>query len=340
MIHLRYTHSMTSTERQAAPGDATRWLVLIHQIPPKPDYLRVKIGRHLQRLGAVAIKNSVYVLPRTDQSQEDFEWVVREIADRGGDASVCEARFVDGLSDQAIEALFNDARDADYQELAGEARSVLGTLQRVRRIDGKRREEIESRLARLRKRLGEVTAIDFFGAGGREVVEGQIHALAERLRPSAAENQGEESSGPPVDVRGRTWVTRQGIHIDRMGSAWLIRRFIDPEARFKFVAGKGYRPESGEIRFDMFKAEFTHQGDLCTFEVLMKHFRLKDAALASIAKIVHDIDVKDAKFDRPDAPGIQRVITGIALTQEDDETRLSLASAVFESLYASFKRKR
>src|SRR5215831_10506114 len=98
-----------------------KWLLLIHQIPPKPNYFRVKMGRRVQRLGAVAIKNSGYALPKSDQSQEDFEWVVREIVEGGGDASVCEARFVEGLSDDEVEGLFNSVREAEYLELAREA---------------------------------------------------------------------------------------------------------------------------------------------------------------------------------------------------------------------------
>src|SRR6266446_4955532 len=107
-----------------------KWLLLIHQIPPKPDYFRVKIGRRLQRLGAAPIKNSVYVLPRSEQAYEDFEWVVREIVEGGGDASVCEARFVEGLSDAEVEALFNSAREADYTALAREARALQASASR------------------------------------------------------------------------------------------------------------------------------------------------------------------------------------------------------------------
>src|SRR5215475_9399220 len=109
-------------------GAETRWLLLIHQIPPKPNYLRVKVGRRLQRLGAVAIKNSVYVLPRSDQACEDFQWVSREITQGGGEASVCEAKFVDGLSDDQVEGLFNAAREANYTEVAEEARRLQVAL--------------------------------------------------------------------------------------------------------------------------------------------------------------------------------------------------------------------
>jgi hypothetical protein len=143
------------------------------------------------------------------------------------------------------------------------------------------------------------------------------------------------------DLKGRTWVTRTGVFVDRIGSAWLIRRFIDPEARFKFVPAKGYVPEPGELRFDMFEAEFTHEGDRCTFEVLLSRAGLeRDRGLSRIAEIVHDIDLKDGKFARPEAEGIKPVITGICNGTPDDEERLGRGGAVFEDLYRSFGRSR
>jgi hypothetical protein len=318
-----------------------KWLLLIHQIPPKPDYFRVKIGRRLQRLGAAPIKNSVYVLPRSEQAYEDFEWVVREIVEGGGDASVCEARFVEGISDVEVEGLFNSAREADYLELAGEARRVQSMLSRSKKAeDGK--EELESSIARLRKRLAEIENIDFFAATGRDTVEALLVTLEKRMK-AAATQASEESDAPrpPMEkMQGRTWVTRKGVHVDRMASAWLIRRFIDKDARFKFVPGKGYRPEAGEIRFDMFEAEFTHEGDRCTFEVLLQRFTLSELALKQIAEIVHDIDLKDGKFGRQDALGLDRLIAGIAMANPEDERRLAEGSAVFNSLYEYFKRKR
>jgi hypothetical protein len=324
-------------------GDATetRWLLLIHQIPPKPNYLRIKIGRRLQRLGAVAIKNSVYVLPRSDQAREDFEWVTREVVEGGGDASVCEARFVEGLSDEQIEALFNAAREADYLEVAKKARELSGSRKRSKKIDEDRRGELESAIARLRKRLSDVSAIDFFGANGSQAAEAILTEIEERLRkPVAGSPRDEAPAVVPRDVHGRTWVTRKGVHVDRMASAWLIRRFIDPEARFKFVPGKGYQPEPGELRFDMFEAEFTHDGDRCTFEVLLRDFELNDASLKALSEIVHEIDLKDSKFGRPDTLGLERLINGICMATKDDESRLTQGQTIFDGLYEYFKKKR
>jgi hypothetical protein len=311
--------------------DPARWLLLIHQIPPKPDYLRVKIWRRLQRVGAVAVKNSVYILPLGDRAQEDFQWIVKEIAAQGGDASVCEARFVDGLSDAQIEALFHAARSAEYAAIAEEARA-LGRRGR--------KDDISAEAERLRRRLAEVVDLDFLGAPGREPAEAALAAVLERAHPPPTPAR-PGATLRREDYRGRTWVTRKGIHVDRMASAWLIRRFIDADARFKFVPAKGYRPEAGEVRFDMFEAELTHEGDACTFEVLCARFGLaKDAALAQLAELVHEIDVRDGKFERDDTAGFGNTIAAIALAHRDDEVRLERASALLDDLYELFRRRK
>ncbi|WP_437281558.1 chromate resistance protein ChrB domain-containing protein [Sorangium sp. So ce375] len=333
---------MRALPAAAPPEDprAGRWLLLIHQLPPKPAYLRVKIGRHLQRLGAVAIKNSVYALPVTDSAREDFAWVHREILDGGGEASVCEARFFAGLSDAQIEALFDAARNADYEALAEEVRAVQGGLPRRGRIPEERRAEVAGELARFKKQLGDIAAVDFFASTGRVAVEGLVRELEARLEGGAS---GSSTKRQPAvlaaDVRGRTWVTRKNVHVDRIASAWLIGRFLDPEACFKLVSGKGYTPEPGELRFDMFEAEFTHEGDRCTFEVLLDRFALADPALRLIAEIVHDIDLKDAKFNRPERPGVECLVNGLAMVERDDEARLARGAALFGDLYESLARK-
>jgi hypothetical protein len=319
---------------QPRGADAAGWVLLIHQIPPKPDYLRVKIGRRLQRVGAVAVKNSVYVLPDGDQSVEDFQWIRREIVDGGGDASVCRAAFIDGLTDDQLRDAFRLARDADYEEIASAARALQSTARARTREPGPARGEDE--LTRLRKRFAAVAAIDFFEAAGRVAAEKALHAVEMKLAP---ENVRQAASLSRVDrgkYRARTWVTRKGVFVDRIASAWLIRRFIDPDARFRFVTPETYRPMPGELRFDMFEGEFTHEGDRCTFETLLYRFGLEnDAALATIAEVVHDIDMKDAKYDRPDTPGVESLLTGIARSTPNDNERVEHGSALFAALYAS-----
>lgn len=317
-----------------------RWLLLIHQIPPKPDYFRVKIWRRLQRLGAVAIKNSVYVLPKNEQTQEDFQWVLREIVEGRGEASLCEARFVEGLSDDQVEGLFQAARGVEYDQIAEEARRLSAMPLPDGQIDETRRTQLEIDLARLKRRLAEVVAIDFFGAPGREAAEGLVSGVEARLHEKRSGKQFVSAAVTRrEDFQGKVWVTRKGIHVDRMASAWFIRRFIDSDARFKFVPPKGYKPQPGELRFDMFEAEFTHEGDRCTLEVLIERTGINDPAVSPIAEIVHDIDLKDSKFARQETIGIERLIAGIAMAHKDDENRLARGTAVFDDLYEYFKRK-
>jgi hypothetical protein len=317
------------------PDDPTasdaRWLLLIHQLPPTPNYLRVKIARRMQRIGAVAIKNTVYVLPAADNALEDFQWTIREIRSGGGEANLFEARVIEGLTDGEIQQLFSSARDEDYASVAADAKELLKAASRRKRDAA----QLVADLQRLRKRTSEIQAIDFFGATKGQVAVALLDQIAQRLAdtPHAPPEPATET------FRGRTWVTRTGIHVDRMASAWLIKRFIDAGATFKFVPTKHYTPESGEVRFDMFDAEFTHDGDRCTFEVLVDRMRLDDPALRAIAKVVHDIDLKEMKFDRPETPGLAVLVASIAMAHRNDEERLARAAAVLEDLYVYYQKK-
>src|SRR5580765_3619138 len=305
---------------KGARHPAGKWLLLIHQIPPKPDYFRVKVRRRLQRLGAVALKNSVYLLPRRSETREDFEWLAREIQAEGGEATLCRGALLAGTSDDEVETMFRTERDTDYAAIERDARALAG-----------RGEPTEDELARLRRRLEETERIDWFDAPGRAAAERALAGAASSPAPEAA-----EAGGSPV--RGATWGTRTGIKVDRISSAWLIRRFIDPAARFKFVPAKGYRPAAGELRFDMFQGEYTHEGDRCTFETLLLRFGLTDPALRALGEIVHDVDCKDEKFGRAEAAGIASLIGGLVLAYPDDAERLERGVAVFEGLYAYISR--
>lgn len=320
--------------------DAPRWLLLIHQIPPKPAYFRAKVGRRLARIGAVAIKNSVYALPRSDPTLEDLQWLAREITAEGGEATLCTASLVEGLRDEQVEALFHAAREADYAEVAEAGRRVVqGTPSRLAR-DDERRPELESDLVRLKKRLAEILSIDFFGAPGREAAESALFALEKRLRAGERKRAAEGPLKPDrAAFRGRTWVTRKNVHVDRIASAWLIRRFIDEGASFVFVSGRD-DAKDGDVSFDMVEATFTHVGARCTFEVLIDAFELREPGLSVLAEIVHDIDVKDGRYGRADAAGIASLVAGIALAHREDEARIALGSSVFDALLELYRRKR
>ncbi len=325
-----------------AGGGEPRWLLLIHQIPPKPAYLRVRIGRRLHGLGAVALKNSVYALPRSDAAQEDLAWVLREISEAGGEAVLVAATLQGGLRDDDVEGLFHAARAADYARISERARKLAATL-RGRRATSSLTPRAAAELRRLEAQLAGAIALDFFEAPGREAAEGRVEAIAARLRAAAAPEPAVDAAPrarpDPRQIRGGTWVTRRGVHVDRIACAWLIRRFLDPEARFAFVAPRDYQPRPGEVRFDMYDAEFTHDGDRCTFEVLLDEAGIKERALRAIGEVVHDIDLKDAKFGRPEAAGVARLLTGIAVAHRDDARRIERGAEVFEDLYRGFGRR-
>ena len=308
--------------------DPLRWILLIHQIPPEPLYLRAKIRRRLTGVGAIALKNSVYVLPRREETLEDFEWITQEIVAGGGEAFVCEASFVGVGVDARLVARFDADRGDDYERLAAEMRKDRRSASRA----GTAR-TTAAEVLRLRKQLSALVKIDFFGAPARRKAEG---LLAEVEKRSA----GRSSGGMKSRYQRRVWATRRGVHIDRIASAWLIRRFLDPEAKFRFIDPKEERSDPDEIRFDMVGGDFTHEGDRCTFETLERRLGLRDPALAAVAEIVHDIDLKDGKFGRPEAAGVEQLILGIVRSDSDDGARLDRGFDLFDDLHRSFQKRR
>jgi hypothetical protein len=315
-------------------GPGARWVMLMPNLPGSATTKRVRLWRRLQGVGAVAVRPSVYVLPARDECVETFQWVAREIAEMGGQASLCEGQFLDGVTDDDIERKFIEARNADYAALGKEARDLAKTLKSKRAVAGLG--ALEAPLAKLKRRFEEIVSVDFCHASGREGAEGLVGAiertLAEKRGSQRAPQRLERSPRP----QGATWVTRTGVHIDRIACAWLIRRFIDKDAKLKFVVAKGYLPEKGELRFDMYDAEFTHVGDRCSFEVLVERMGIDDPALTPIAEIIHDIDLRDEKFRRAETPGVRSQITGACAAYRDDLGRIAAASPIFEALYAFF----
>ena len=319
------------------PDDSKKWLLLIHQLPPKPKALRVRIWRRLQQVGAVAIKQSVYALPLSEHSREDLSWILKEIIEGGGDGSISEARFLEGLTDEQVVDSFHAARQSDYRKIIQEGNELLTEWSSGRSDPQAPALKGPAQVARLRRRLDEVLAIDFFQTPERGIAEALLQELAAQVSggpPSAPVGREEVGS-----LQGRTWVTRRNLFVDRLACGWLIRRFIDHEAVFKFVRGPQYAPQPGELRFDMFDGEFTHEGDRCTFEAMIRRFRLHDRALVPLAEIVHDIDLKDKKYGRSETSGFSALLTGLVASHPDDEQRLDEGIRLFENLYAYFQRR-
>ena len=307
------------------------WHLLIHQIPAKPSYFRAKIWRRLQKIGAVPIKQAVYVMPCTDRSREDLGWVAKEIIESGGDAVLVEATFLEGLSDEQVVELFASARQADYEKLLHEI-SALSADWHLSAGNEITALECNSTLRKLRKTYTDVQKIDFFSGSGQALVEASLASLETNLR--GAKNLYQDKPDHAKVLKGKTWVTRANIYVDRMASAWFIRSFIDKEATFKFVPGNRYQPQENELRFDMMEAEFTHINEQCTFEVFAKIFAENDKALGRIAQIIHDIDVNDDAFELEETAGIKALFDGIVAAEQSDAKRIERASALLNDLYA------
>ncbi|MBI5585499.1 MAG: chromate resistance protein [Deltaproteobacteria bacterium] len=316
-----------------------KWLLLIHQLPPQPNALRVKIWRRLHQVGAVAIKQSVYALPFSDQSREDLSWILKEILEGGGDGSISEARFLEGLTDEQVKALFQNAREEDYEKIIREARLLLTEFSSP---EGKGpKDEVlngTARHSRLQRRWAEIAAIDFFPSPEREIAAGLINGLEKRISGSASPITIKKMA---VDhLKGSLWVTRRNLYIDRIACGWLIRRFIDPEATFKFITGTRCKPKPGERCFDLFDGDFTHEGDRCTFEVMTRRLGFQSPALTALAEIVHDIDLKDGRYSRQETEGFRALLTGLVSSVLDDARRLEEGARLFDNLYAYFQKQR
>ena len=323
------------TSRPEGPVTETDWYVFMHQLPPKPLYLRAKVLKLLARAGAVPLKNSVHVLPLREGSLPALERISAVALSGGGDTHTFRARPVGHPSQEQLVRAFQRARDEDYRELTTRLRRWQTQLAMS---DSSSRGPFRIRLGHARRRLQQIVRVDFFQASRRGEAEAALRELEARLAVGATTHvPGARDANR--ELVGRTWVTRRGIQVDRIASAWLVRRFIDTKARFRFIDLHEEQARAGELTFDMMGADFTHEEDRCTFETLVRRIALGDAALARVAEIVHDIDIKDGKFGRPEARGIEQLLCGMLAAHPDDEARFERGSALLDDLYQSFSRQ-
>ena len=303
----------------------------------------MRIWRKLQKLGAVAIKNSVYVLPANEKTNEDFQWLKQEIESSGGEVSVFRADSVEGATDKEIITAFRKARDDEFIDVTAQLDGLAGSIRkqtRTKHLSAGRLSAHEAELDRLHAELERIVANDFFAAKSRAAaVNAYEHCQKLLLRASQAptpknqKSSSEREGLAPANYQGRRWVTRKNIHIDRLASAWLIKQFIDKQPRFYFVS-EGEALDNA-IPFDMFGAEFTHHREDCTFETMIKRFGLSHLkGLRELGEIVHDIDLKDDRFHRLEAAGLKVMIDGLCESIPDDRKRLQQAGAIFDGLFA------
>ncbi len=320
-----------------------KWVLLIHQLPPKPTNLRVRIWRKLNNFGAVAIKNSVYVLPFNEKTHEDFQWLRQEIETAGGEANVFRAESIEGTADAEIINIFRRERDKDFFKVAAEFDALAGAVKEQKQnnhLTAERIKNYETELGKLRAELERIKAVDFFVAPVQKTAVASFNCAQKILRLNTDDSLA-VSRAPGADFLSRSdyqrkrWVTRRNMHIDRLASAWLIKRFIDEHPKFYFVHES--EKVTGAVHFDMFEAELTHVGENCTFETLLNRFGLaSEQPLVEIAEIVHDIDLKDAKFNRLEAVGLDATIRGLSKLLRDDRKLLAQCCFIFDGLYEQF----
>jgi hypothetical protein len=327
--------------------DQQEWLLLVHQLPHKPTKLRVRIWRKLQTLGAISIKNSIYVLPFNEKTNEDFQWLKKDIESAGGESTVFRANAIKGATDKEIITLFRQSRNDEYISLASNLDIFFGTIQEQKRggnFTALKIAQYENELTKHKQQLERINATDFFSAPKRLPVAKSFERCQKLLQDLQSTFKSKNKTAGALhktnfdlaNYQEKLWITRRNLHVDRLASGWLIKRFIDRRPRFRFVL-EGEAPANG-ITFDMFEADFTHQGEDCTFETIIKRFGLdKDIALKQVAEIVHDIDLKDNKFNRSEAPGINAVIEGFAQLFNDNNERLKQTLPLFDGLYELFK---
>ena len=311
-----------------------QFLLLIVSLPPSPSSLRVRVWRRLRALGAVALKRTVYLLPDTPDNYEQFQWLGQEIQREGGETILLRVDQIENMSPTDIVRLFHEARDPEYRQLAARYRKLMQTLERKSAGASAR---VDRDLAQLQKDFQKLRELDFFDAPGRAEVERLREAIDMRKRPAEEPTRRDKPTLDLRTLRGRRWITRPRPHVDRIASAWLIRRFIDPEATFLFAAPPDFPPDA--IPFDTPGAELSHFGNDCTFETLVKRAGLRDRRLTHLAEIIHEADLRDGKFPRDEARGIDLAIRGFLAAHSDDHEVLTHGLALFEGRYAGASRK-
>lgn len=315
------------------------WLTLLTTLPPTPTRHRVGVWRKLQRMGAVRLRGSAWILPETPDTTERFQWLVQEIESFRGEATLLHVERVGNMTEEQVTALFHKARSEEYQTVAQGCRAILSQIDRHRATHSAAIAALRGKLDGLKRELDRIQAIDYLMSPAGQRTRSLWETTAKRLRaaetrPRATGSRHRSTALPP---RGSTWVTRPRPHIDRIGSAWLIRRFCDPDAKFMFADAADAARKG--VPFDVLGADFGHHGEDCTFETVIKRFGLKDRRVKLIAEIVHEADLHDGKFTRDESTGLDLAISGLAASTPDDHELLERGMAIFDGLYAVLKRK-
>ncbi len=320
-----------------------KWLLVFYTVPSKPVGNRVRLWRKLACVGAISLKGAVYVLPYNEEHYELCQWLISEVQAVGGEGDFVVVDNFEMAEPTEIVALFNAHRQKELREFEKKLQDLASRLESIYKGGKpKNAKALQDQVQKLTKEFEEIKARDFFSAPGVALVGRRLERLKQEVQKILS-THGKKTdftleipSRQIGDYQGKIWVTRKNPFVDRMASAWLIRRFIDPEATFRFVGARSSgKAVQGAVTFDMKGGEFTHVGDMCTFEVLVKSFGLKDSALKRIAEIVHGIDIKDEKYKPSEAKGVEEILLGIRKNASSDQEALEQGMMVFEALYGS-----
>lgn len=313
--------------------------MFFYSVPSRPVSNRMKIWRRLMQAGALPFKGAGYILPYSEEHYEFCQWLVSEVVGMGGEAAFVYVKKIETMYDKEVIDLFNKQRDRDYRDIY---KRIEGFERKIQNIKKGSTIQVNKKLfeqfSKLSKDFDAIKRKDFFSSKTGTILKKRLEALQTELKDIDRIYVGLRS--PKVitkhikNYQGKTWVTRKMPFVDRMASAWLIRKFIDPRASFKFINEREVAYLGKDmIAFDVMGGEFTHIGDMCTFEVLIKSFNLVDRRIKKIAAIVHELDIKDDKFKTPEAKGIEEILVGIRKTSKSDLEALERGIDVFEMLY-------
>jgi hypothetical protein len=303
-----------------------KWLLLMYGLPTKKGAARVNLWRQLKKCGALPLKTSAYLLPEKLEHHERLQWLAQQVRDGGGEATIIHVTEIEGLSNEDIVRQFNEARAVDYggllpvlTELIAQNKKHLG-------------DSFVADLEKLTRQFEDIRKIDFFDCSRAQ--DAQM-----LLKRAAGLRSAKSKTSLPLAAKkfvGKTWLTRPRPEIDRVGSAWLIRKFIDPKAEFIFATDPAKHRNA--IPYDMFEVEFSHHGDDCTFETLIKRFGITDKAILKIAEMVHDADLEDGKFQTTGCVGIDQVLKGWAKSGLSDEELLKRGGECFDALHQQLRK--
>jgi len=315
-----------------------KWILFSYSIPATNAKARMRIWRRISASGAVQLKTGLQILPNRDDLLENITWLIGEVNALGGEALAIKCARIEGMEDDQIEKLFQNQIDQDFLQIQTEARELLAET--ALPVGDEKAKEFSLVLRKLRKRCEALNSLDFFPSGSAAKTLAVLDAVSEKLRGKGNANTPEVLLDRSA-YQNRIWVTRAHLYIDRLSSSWLISRFIDTKAQFRFLLPEEMtEAEKGEVRFDVKGGEFTHQGERVTFEVMARGFGLLAPAIMKISELVRFIDVQEGATLPDDAGLLKNLIDGLVAISTGDHELLQRALLVFDALYAGYSLKK